>query len=523
MRIAQPLVTTWLSIMLLGAVAQSAPGDSARGRDIHFRGPLFVLSRDTSGHTVQLTIGVNNGQVDVQVNSWTEVIIGRGFTADRSRLRLGDFVEVSGFFTASGAIVAQRIHVENRDVMELQGQIEAVNGNLIQIDGLDFLVYEDSVIRSSNGPVAAGAALSVGEQVRVRAGEDGGAWRLYELEVGPRTVDSEPLRLEGIFMGFYDYGNGVTNKNLLMVDVGIRSGGQPVNTPVACNQDTVVEGELRPGRLVQIEWMFSRSPGNQLLPVASHIVVDSNDNNNVFDDSAGDGSPVECELKGTVQGLGPGQGGHLQFYIQETLVRLNAQTQLRFQNGNPADVSLLADGLEVEVTGTRLQDRTIQANQIEIRQRDSESDGVSGDSNDTPGSDSGGDTGSDTGTPGEQEPDPGSGSGDVGTTPPEGSGGDGGSVDNGGGPNPGDNTGETEPATREISGAITELHQREDETVDRITVNSVIIEVTAQTVIEDEKSNEMSSSALRVGQTVEVEAVERTDGTVFARRIVIEE
>ena len=74
-----------------------------------------------------------------------------------------------------------------------------------------------------------------------------------------------------------------------------------------------------------------------------------------------------------------------------------------------------------------------------------------------------------------------------------------------------------------ISGAITELHQREDETVDRITVNSVIIEVTAQTVIEDEKSNEMSSSALRVGQTVQVEAVERTDGTVFARRIVIEE
>lgn len=521
MRFVQSLFSAWLSVILLAGAVQAGASESGRGRDIHFRGPIFTLSRDESTNIVQLTIGVNNGQVDVTVNAWTEVIIGRGFTSDRTQLQLGDFVEVSGFFTTAGSIVAQRIHVESRDALDLQGRIEAISGNLIQVNGLDLLIYEDSAIRPSSGDPTTGAAgLAVGQEVRVRAGADNGSWRIYQLEYGPRTVDSEPLRLEGIFLGFYDFGNGVTNKNLLMIDVGIRNGEQPVATPVARDQDTVIEGELARGRLVQIEWTFSRSPGNQLLPVASHIVVDSNGNDNVFDDSASDGSPVDCRLQGTIQGLGPGAGGHLQFYIQETLVRLNEQTEVRNRAGNAVSLTLLANGLEVAVTGVKLQDRTVQASRIEIRQGDDSSDDVSGDSNDTTGGNSSDDIGSDTSTPGGDQTEPGAGSGDAGGTPPDGSGADGGSVDNGGS-NPGGSSGEAEPATNTITGVITDVHQLADDTVDSITVNSIVVEVTAQTVIEGGESDQPDSSDLAVGRTVQIEAVERADGSVFAKRIEI--
>ncbi len=523
MRLVHSLLIAWLPAMLLSGALQAGPSDSERGRDIHFRGPVFTLSRDTSGHTVQLTIGVNNGQVDVMVNAWTEVIIGRGFTADRSQLKLGDFVEVSGFFTATpGKIVAQQIHVEDRDALDLQGRIEAINGNLFQISGLNFLVYDDSVIRPS-GSIAStwSAGPAVGQQARVRAGEDNGSWRIYELEYGPRTVDSESLRLEGVFLGYYDFGNGVTSPNLLMIDVGLRDSksNQAIGTPVARDQHTIVDGELRPGRVVQIDWVFARTQGNPLLPLALHIVVDANGNNNVFDDSSTDGGPADCELEGTIRALGPRPGGGLQFYIQETPVRLTSETEVNYEDGTGAGAALLADGLEVEVTGVRLQDpaRTVQANRILIRR-----EGPAGDEPDD-GTDtsSGNGPGSGTETPGGNQPDDGGGSGDVGGTPPgEHDGGD--SVDNGGS-GTGSDSGAQESTTVEITGTIEALHRLEDLSVDRITVGTSVIDITAKTVIAGGGSDQTDSAVLEIGQTVQVEAVERTDGSMFAKKIEIKD
>ncbi|MFZ0430679.1 MAG: DUF5666 domain-containing protein [Acidobacteriota bacterium] len=499
MRAVRSVFTAWMAVLLMGGVAPAAAGDTGRGQDIHFRGPIFTISRDTTGNTVQLTIGVNNGQVDVMVTSWTEVIIGRGFTSDRAELSLGDFVEVSGFFTASGPIVAQRIHVETRDAIDLQGRIDAISGNLVQIAGLDFLIDPDSVIRASGNQTASALAdLQLGQEAHVRAVADGAAWRVDELVFGARSVVSEPLRFEGVLLE--------VNGDYLSVDVGIRYLGQAIGTPVARDQKTVVEGELRTGRRVDVEGTFL--PGTTMV-VARHIVVDSNGNNNVFDDSASDGSPTECELAGTIHGLGPGQGGQLQFYIQETLIRLNSQTQIRLRADQAGTTSDLADGLEVEVAGTRLQDRTVQASRIQIRQEEGAGEGSSGDSGGDSGSDSGGSNGDGSS---------GGGSGDVGGSTPggeTGGGGDGSGADGG--------SGEHESTNLQIIGIISDLHRLEDDSVDRVTVDSVVAEITAQTEIEGGESEQLGSAALQIGQHVQIDAIERADGSVFARKIEIKD
>ena len=497
MRVVRWSVSAGVSILLLSGLLLALPSDSARGRDIHFRGPIFTISRDTTENPVQLTIGVNNGQVNVTLDSWTEVIIGRGFTADRTRLRLGDFAEVSGFFTASGAIAAQRIHVENRNALEVQGRIQAVNANLIQVRNLDLLIDEASLIRASSGDSAATggvAQLAVGQEVRARAEEDNGVWRVDELEYGGRTVETEPLRFEGVLLQINGY--------YLSVDVGVRAGGQSIGVPVARDETTVIEGTLRSGQLVDVEGTFL--PGTTMV-LARHIVADSNGNDNVFDDSTTDGGPTECELKGAIQSLGPGGlNGQLEFYIQETLVRLNAQTQIRFEDGQAAATTDLADGLEVDIQGA-WQAGMVLAREVEIHQNGEAEDDLSGDQ-------SGGDSGSGGNSSGDGETNDGSGSGDVGNTPPGGPTNDGGS-----------DTGEHASATFQISGAISALHRLDDESVDLITVADQSIEINEQTVIERGDSEHPDSSALEVGQSVQIDAVERSDGTIFAKKIEIKD
>jgi len=459
-----------LACLFSGSVILRA-AQEGRGEDIHFRGPVFAVSHDTQGRVVQLTIRVNQSQQNVVVTKWTDVIRGRGFKASRADLRLGDFVEVSGFFTTAARVIAQRIHLESQDGIELQGTVEAASGNVIRVSGIDFILDPSTFVHDSGAQTALSlASVLQGVPVRVRGSLDAGVWVAEEIEVGERTVESEPLRVSGVIREI----SGQT----ILLDVGIRlPSGTPVSAFIARVASTKVEGYLKPGLFIEVEGRF---PPGQSYIEATRIAVDSNQNGNVFDDSSSDGAESEVELEGQVQQIQrAGDGSTKSFYVNQTLVRVQSQTEVRFRAGNMVENRRLQDGQPVEVEGTRLQDQSVLALRIEIQTTDPQ------------------------GGPVTDPDDPGNGGSDDGGN---GSGGE----DSGKG-------GSTQPI--DLDGIITSVSRLPDNSVESFELDGKTVVIVETTAIRGKESEVLSSSVLETGVRVKVYGEEQSDGTIVATRI----
>lgn len=430
----------WLIAALL-LLSSYAKGAELRGADIHFRGPVFAISHDTAGAPLSMTIQVNRSQIEVQLNPWTEIIVGRGFRATPAQVRLGHFLEVDGFFTSTGRIVARRIHVEGSTPLELEGVIEWVQGGMLRVAGIDLVYDDDSRIRrSGETSTTAPAALQAGETVRLLAELRQGVWACLEVETGPRTVESEPLRLEGRLVK--------VENQLMSIDVGV--GG--VAALVAWDQSTQFTGSPRVGLMMEIEGRFL--PGTALIK-AIRVAVDTNDNGNVYDDAdALLPPPATMALRGAIASLRK-IGARIEFLITETRVVVDTRTKI-FKRGHPLELSELANGLMVEVVGER-EAGFVQATEIHIVADD---------------------------------PLP---------------------------PGTGEQGGEAE-----IAGAIGQLVRTPDGSVVQIWVNEIRIHLNSETVIEG-PAGFVSSRALVESMGVRIKGVWRTDGSVLAKKIEIED
>ncbi len=469
-----------LACLFSGNAFLRASLQEGRGEDIHFRGPVLALSRDSSDRTVQLTIKVNQSQVPVAVTDWTEVVRGRGFLAAREDIQVGDFLEIAGFFSTTGRIVAQRVHIETQDDIELEGTVENVSGNLLRISGVDFIVDPDTYVHAAGGrPSILLTSIALGTQARVRGSEDGGLWLAREIEVGPRTVESEPVRFSGKVVKI----ERLIQKDYLHVDVGIRSGGDVIAAQVVRDQQTLVQGTIQVGSFVEAEARFM--PGSSQLQ-AVRIAVDLNGNGNSFDDVGTDGPASIVEIKGTLHGLSAPTAGSVTFFLNETQIRVQSGTALEFENGQSATLAQLQEGAEVWVLGTLGQDGSVIATRIVIR----------------------GENGNSQGNPDPGDPGSGGGSGD----------------DNGngsGGDDPG-HEGSTQPV--DLDGVITSVSRLGGSlSVKSFELDGKTVVIVETTVIQGEESEVLPSSILEVGIRVKVKGEEQSNGSIVATRIELVE
>lgn len=447
-----------LLLFLIGAMTLSATATApdAKGRAIEFQGPILAIDRGTDQVPSALTIKVNSSQVQVQLTSWTRITQGRGFDLTPNDLKLGAFLEVRGFFTAGGKILAQRIQVEGSDALDLEGTIQSITGSSLFVNGIELLLTPESVIRKAGDAAPKSAAdLKVGSSVRLRAGIVQGVFVIVEIEYGQKTVESEPIRFEGRLVS--------QEGQVLTVDVGITG----VNALVAIDLSTQLEGALVPGALVEVEGRFV--PGTALVK-AVRIAVDSNDNGNLYDDGEDDDSSStssEAEVEGTISGLVRTSGGSVRYFnINQTRINLNSQTKFFLESGTASSESILENGLEVEVVGTRNSDGSILAVRIEVKGTEDEA-----------------------------------GSGD-------------GSSDDGSGEN------EEDEEEVELEGPITAVTLASGKVV-AIVVEGTTVVVNAETQIFWESESQSGQPQLAVGVKVHVKAIRTSNGSVVAKEVAV--
>ena len=127
-----------LALALLIGPNLLAQLESTRGMDIHFRGPVSAITKNPQGKAVELTIQVNQSQVQVQVSEWTQLKRPQNCQPDTHDLQLGDLVVIDGFFTASGQIVADRVQLDNPDgeptSLRLAGIVSTLEDDLLSLD-----------------------------------------------------------------------------------------------------------------------------------------------------------------------------------------------------------------------------------------------------------------------------------------------------------------------------------------------------------------------------------------------------
>lgn len=344
------------SVVLTGLHGLSIASQSAaRGENIHFRGPISAIGQDGAGSVVAITIQVNRAQANLVLNEWTELYRARGFGLRRDELRLGDFVEVSGFFTASGGIVAHRIHLESAGAVDAEGLVEEVSSNLLQVNGIEFKIDSASIIRAA-GSETEGLVdqIGVGDLVRLRADYTAGELIVAELEFGKRTVETEPLRLEGTVQQF--------DSTLMTVDVGLDAFG----ALVAVDSSTEIQGTASPGAFVEVEGRFL--PGTGLVK-AARISTDDNSNGNVYDDFDEDSEAEEVELEGQIESLSL-NGSSGSFVVNGNVVHFDSQTVIKDEEGMIVASGALELGQFVEVEGALLSDGSVAAWEVEIELED---------------------------------------------------------------------------------------------------------------------------------------------------------
>ena len=281
-----------------------AQNESARGMDIHFRGPVSAIAKNPEGNAVELTIQVNQSQVQVQLSEWTQLTRPQNCQPDAHDLQLGDLVVVDGFFTASGKIVADRVQLDNRDAetspLRLAGIVSTLEDDLLSLDigveNVEALVAIDinteitgyllpDTLVEVEGRFEPGTALVHASKIVVDENNNGNVHD--ELEDPESDPDSVELR--GTITELSRLGDGSVDQ----ITVG--------ETIVVLDASTLVRfddgppassSELQIGQMVELEGT-AQSDGSLL---ASEIEIE------LLDDAEGDGENTNADQSSGTEG-----------------------------------------------------------------------------------------------------------------------------------------------------------------------------------------------------------------------------
>ena len=453
-----------------------AQNESARGMDIHFRGPVSAIAKNPEGNAVELTIQVNQSQVQVQLSEWTQLTRPQNCQPDAHDLQLGDLVVVDGFFTASGKIVADRVQLDNRDAetspLRLAGIVSTLEDDLLSLDigveNVEALVAIDinteitgyllpDTLVEVEGRFEPGTALVHASKIVVDENNNGNVHD--ELEDPESDPDSVELR--GTITELSRLGDGSVDQ----ITVG--------ETIVVLDASTLVRfddgppassSELQIGQMVELEGT-AQSDGSLL---ASEIEIE------LLDDAEGDDDD-DGDSDGDSDG-DEGQADDGDDDDDDSPEEEDDDNDGDGENTN-ADQSSGTEG-GAEDTGSEDDGEDDDAGETDDGEDDSEADDPEGD----------------------DEEDDNDGDGDD---------------------DDDDDDGEDDGDEVELEGSITDLNRLADNTVDRITVSGTTVQILPETAVELADGTQTTSSSLEIGQLVEVEGAQQPDNSIVASEVEI--
>ncbi len=296
-------------VALLFTFFSLCPSVLGRGTDVTFRGTVTRVEQTSGGGTV--TVRLVGFDVAVKVTGETD-IESHGDAVGLTGIRVGDFVKVSGFFSASG-IVAKEIQILDAQEGEfrLRGMITKVStsaaGTTITVLGVDVLVDANTKIEK-RGPEGGFSALNlmVGMQVDVRGTEKNGKLVATRVKAGNREEDVVQVRFEGVIKKM-DAGR-------LMVDT--EGGGMAV---VLITSSTKIKGTLAVGKFVEVKGTLN----DKLEVVADSIKVDG--------EGDGDRGEGEAKFKKEIKLSPVSSGTELKGNAEIELEKEDGRTQQKFE------------------------------------------------------------------------------------------------------------------------------------------------------------------------------------------------
>lgn len=320
-----------LLLALFGLSVLSAPPTRADD-DVEVEGVIEALGDET------LTVG----GFTFLVTGATE-IEGDDGDIGFEDLAVGQFVEVEGFYTADGTLVAEEIEVEDGgdddgDEVEVEGLITALADDGLTVGGLFFLVTDATEIEGDDGDIAF-EDLAVGQFVEVEGHYDAsGDLIADEIEVeddGDDDGDDSDIEVEGT----------IDALGASTVTVGSYTFLVTEGTEIEGEDDSdLTFADLAVGQFVEVEGAY----GSDGTLFAIEIEVED------FDDD-------EIEVEGAIEALGDASITVLGLTFGVT----DATIIRRDDDDEPILFTDLTVGLHVEVHG-REESGTLIARRIEV-------------------------------------------------------------------------------------------------------------------------------------------------------------
>ena len=258
-----------LSLLLLSLSTNSALG---KGSDLKFQSLVSAVTQDDT-NIGTVTVSIHGLDVVVIVNGGTE-IIESGEEIGLASISVGDFVEISGFFSAEG-IVAEEIKVldERSEQFRLRGLISAVEtvgeSTFITLLGVEVTVNAATDITrrgSGGGNSIATTDLMVGDEANVRGGLEDGVLVAARIHVGTREPGN--IEIEGVILSVTDTG----------ISIQIDGGGA---IDIVIDDNTIVNGDLVVGAFVEVEGQLN----SDISLIAFEVIVDVDGDGDADDDN----------------------------------------------------------------------------------------------------------------------------------------------------------------------------------------------------------------------------------------------
>ena len=283
--------------------------DNVRGNDeVEFTGNVDGID------STSITVNGTAFTVDQQ----TVVLDNNNNPIDLATLAVGQLVEIKGFRQSDGSILAVRIKIEDRndDEVELTGEIESIDGNLVVVAGLTFVVGDNTVILDNDNLPITLADLSVGLIVEIRADvQADGSLLASDIKIEDRLEDEVEVR--GLADSVSDSALVVLGRTFNVVaSTGIVDhNGAPINL------SAIVAGSI-------VEVKANLLPGGML--VAVRIEREDDD-------------PTRVRVQGPIDAVHPDTLNIAGIYLL-----LSSTTEVVDQDGNVAALSDLEAGQSVD-------------------------------------------------------------------------------------------------------------------------------------------------------------------------------
>ncbi|MBI4482671.1 MAG: hypothetical protein HY652_07250 [Acidobacteria bacterium] len=309
----------------------------ARSVELKFQGMITAIDQE-SASVGTFSIHAFDFQVKVVVNAETEINGSNGDTWKLSDLSVGQFVQVSGYFSSKG-LVAKEIQVRHdpRTDFEFRGFIENLtnSGTTLTIHGVAVLLDASTRIEGegSDSPVAV-SSLVVGQPILVKGFVKtltGNAKQFIASKVKVGRPDRNRLKVE--FEGTIKSING--DRNILQISVR----GSDAPAEVLLTSETRIKGTLAVGAFVEVHGFLN----SQLQVVATEIKVGDHDADDDKREPSTHTLKREIELRPT--SVEPKAEGKAQFEFKSA----NEQKfQVEVEDLTPAAVyKVLVDGKEL--------------------------------------------------------------------------------------------------------------------------------------------------------------------------------